>query len=137
MEISQKEGFVQIFRGSTMAYMRSVLLSVGQLSIYDKLKIISLRTGLANDNIFTHLNCSIIAVIAASLLSQPFDMIKIKLMNADPGEYKGVWDCIRHTQYFTQMHIYPMTCNPVPWSVTIPLFYNVIYMDVTLFKIPW
>ncbi|XP_050509657.1 mitochondrial dicarboxylate carrier-like [Diabrotica virgifera virgifera] len=97
MEIYQKEGFVQIYRGSTMACMRSVLLSVGQLSIYDELQIITLRTGLVNDNLLTHLTCSLIAGIAASLLSQPFDMIKIKLMNAEPGEYKGVWDCVRHT----------------------------------------
>ncbi|XP_056640294.1 mitochondrial dicarboxylate carrier-like [Diorhabda sublineata] len=97
VRVYREEGLRQLFRGSTTASVRAVMITVGQLSVYDQIKMILLRTGLFTDNMMTYFSCSFIAGIAATLLSQPLDVIKTRQMNAKPGEFKGILDCVIFT----------------------------------------
>jgi dicarboxylate transporter 10 len=69
----------------------------GQLAFYDQVKAMMLKSQLMNDTIPTHLFSSFIAASAATLLTQPVDVLKTRMMNAKPGEFKSVTDCAMYT----------------------------------------
>jgi dicarboxylate transporter 10 len=48
---------------------------------------------LMQDNIYTHLFSSFAAASAATVLTMPVDVLKTRMQNAKPGEFKGVGDC--------------------------------------------
>lgn len=79
-----------------MASSRGMLVTVGQLSCYDQAKQLVLSTGHLSDGIFTHFIASFIAGGCATVLCQPLDVLKTRLMNAK-GEYQGVLHCAMET----------------------------------------
>ena len=50
-----------------------------------------------NDNITAHLVCSSVAGFVAAFVGSPVDVTKTRVMNAKPGVYKGVIDCVIKT----------------------------------------
>lgn len=96
--ISRFEGIGALFNGTTMATTRAVLMTVGQLSMYDQFKHILLTStpeGLFKDNTMTHLTASLSAGITATTLTLPLDVIKTRLMNENTGHYRGALDVAR------------------------------------------
>lgn len=92
------EGSRALFSGTTMATSRAVLMTIGQLSMYDQFKQLLLtRTpeGLLKDDTVTHLIASLLAGTTATTLTQPLDVIKTRLMNETTGHYKGAVDVAR------------------------------------------
>ncbi|XP_038069461.1 mitochondrial dicarboxylate carrier-like [Patiria miniata] len=92
-KVYRYEGFRNLFNGASMATVRAILMTVGQLSLYDQFKQTLLTTSFFNDNIITHFTASIMAGFCATLLTQPTDVMKTRLMNAPPGQYKNMMDC--------------------------------------------
>uniref|UniRef100_A0A8C1IDW8 Mitochondrial dicarboxylate carrier n=1 Tax=Cyprinus carpio TaxID=7962 RepID=A0A8C1IDW8_CYPCA len=90
------EGIRKLFSGASMAAGRGAMVTVGQLSCYDQAKQLVLGTGLMTDNIFTHFVASFIAGGCATVLCQPMDVVKTRLMNSK-GEYRGVIHCLSDT----------------------------------------
>uniref|UniRef100_A0A7E4VM56 Mitochondrial dicarboxylate carrier n=1 Tax=Panagrellus redivivus TaxID=6233 RepID=A0A7E4VM56_PANRE len=93
LRIAKEEGVSKLFGGATMATSRAIMMTIGQLSFYDQIKQTVLESGLAGDNPVTHFGCSFLAASIATLLTQPLDVLKTRMMNAPPGTYKGVGDC--------------------------------------------
>ncbi|XP_076866199.1 mitochondrial dicarboxylate carrier isoform X2 [Brachyhypopomus gauderio] len=91
-----REGMSKLFSGATMASSRGALITVGQLSCYDQAKQLVLGTGLLTDNIATHFIASVIAGGCATVLCQPLDVVKTRLMNSR-GEYRGLTHCLKDT----------------------------------------
>uniref|UniRef100_A0A8C1TN72 Si:ch1073-100f3.2 n=1 Tax=Cyprinus carpio TaxID=7962 RepID=A0A8C1TN72_CYPCA len=89
-------GIRKLFSGASMAAGRGAMVTVGQLSCYDQAKQLVLGTGLMTDNIFTHFVASFIAGGCATVLCQPMDVVKTRLMNSK-GEYRGVIHCLSDT----------------------------------------
>uniref|UniRef100_A0AAR2ILI9 Mitochondrial dicarboxylate carrier n=1 Tax=Pygocentrus nattereri TaxID=42514 RepID=A0AAR2ILI9_PYGNA len=81
-----REGIRKLFSGASMASSRGALVSVGQLSCYDQAKQLVLGTGIFTDNIATHFIASFIAGGCATVLCQPMDVVKTRLMSSK-GEY--------------------------------------------------
>lgn len=52
----------KLFSGGTMATSRAVLMTIGQLSFYDQVKLFLLKTGYFSDNLTTHFLSSLTAV---------------------------------------------------------------------------
>uniref|UniRef100_A0A7E4VFR8 Mitochondrial dicarboxylate carrier n=1 Tax=Panagrellus redivivus TaxID=6233 RepID=A0A7E4VFR8_PANRE len=96
-QIVTKEGFTKLFGGATMATARAVMMTIGQLSIYDQVKQMVIESGLGGDNPVTHFGSSFAAASIATLLTQPLDVLKTRLMNAPPGTFKGIADCAVYT----------------------------------------
>lgn len=94
--VFREEGLKRLFSGATMASSRGMLVTVGQLSCYDQAKQLVLSTGYLSDNIVTHFIASFIAGGCATVLCQPLDVLKTRLMNSK-GEYQGVLHCARET----------------------------------------
>uniref|UniRef100_A0A3Q1AIS0 Solute carrier family 25 member 10 n=2 Tax=Amphiprion TaxID=80969 RepID=A0A3Q1AIS0_AMPOC len=90
------EGIRKLFSGATMASTRGALVSVGQLSCYDQSKQLVLATGYLTDNILTHFLASVIAGGCATILCQPLDVVKTRLMNSKV-EYRSVFHCLTET----------------------------------------
>uniref|UniRef100_A0A8C1IDW3 Mitochondrial dicarboxylate carrier n=1 Tax=Cyprinus carpio TaxID=7962 RepID=A0A8C1IDW3_CYPCA len=96
LRVWKEEGIRKLFSGASMAAGRGAMVTVGQLSCYDQAKQLVLGTGLMTDNIFTHFVASFIAGGCATVLCQPMDVVKTRLMNSK-GEYRGVIHCLSDT----------------------------------------
>ncbi|KAI6176332.1 Oxoglutarate/malate carrier protein [Aphelenchoides bicaudatus] len=95
--IPREEGFRVLFNGVSMTCVRAALVTIGQLGFYDQTKQVLMEKFGFFDNVKTHLFASFIAASAATIICQPIDVIKTRLMNSAPGEFKGVMDCFAYT----------------------------------------
>ncbi|KAK9508952.1 hypothetical protein O3M35_006381 [Rhynocoris fuscipes] len=91
------EGFIKIFNGSTTTACRAAMMTIGQLASYDVIKAFLLKLDAFDDNPITHFTASVGAGGVATFLTQPLDVIKTRIMNAKPGEFKGVLDVVNYT----------------------------------------
>jgi len=97
VRIIKQEGVLTLFNGATMCVLRAALMTIGQIAFYEQSKQI-LRTKFnAPDNVQTHLLASAIAATMATLITQPADVMKTRMMNATPGQFKGIADCFLYT----------------------------------------
>ena len=90
-----EDGFRTLFAGVSMTATRGLLMTMGQVAVYDQSKQMLMATGYFGDNTPTHLTSSVIAGTVATIVTQPFDVMKTRLMNAKPGEYNSVLHCAR------------------------------------------
>jgi dicarboxylate transporter 10 len=95
--ILREEGLSKLFNGATMATSRAIFMSIGQLSFYDQVKQMLISTGLFGDSTYTYFLASITAASTATLMTQPLDVLKTRMMNAKPGQFKGIIDCFVFT----------------------------------------
>ena len=93
--IVNEEGFRSLFSGVGWASSRSALLTIGQLCFYDTVKSRLLKLEFFHDNLSTHFTSSLIAGGIATTLTQPFDVLKTRAMDARKGESRGAFDLIR------------------------------------------
>ncbi|PNF25557.1 Mitochondrial dicarboxylate carrier [Cryptotermes secundus] len=86
IRVYREEGTRRLFSGASTATGRAVLMTVGQLSFYDQVKMLLLRAGFSDD-LVTHFLSSLTAGAVATTLTQPLDVLKTRAMNAKPGEF--------------------------------------------------
>lgn len=91
--ISAKEGFPALFRGLPANIPRSMLINVGQVACYDQAKQLVLQY--LSDGIAVHFIASFMAGTAATVLTQPVDVVKTRLMQGT--QYSGVIQVIKAT----------------------------------------
>ncbi|KAH8335368.1 hypothetical protein KR074_000294 [Drosophila pseudoananassae] len=96
-KVYRQEGFSRLFSGTTTATSRGILMTIGQIAFYDQTKVALLKTPYFEDNLVTHFTASLLAGAIATTLTQPLDVLKTRSMNAKPGEFKGLWDIVKHT----------------------------------------
>ncbi|KAM3178273.1 hypothetical protein ACTXT7_002913 [Hymenolepis weldensis] len=93
IRVAREEGVGALFNGVSMTATRAMFMTFGQLAFYDTFKTMLLSTGLFQDNPVTHFSASIGAAGVATCMTQPFDVMKTRLMNAPPGKYSGLAAC--------------------------------------------
>lgn len=91
--VYREEGAPRMFNGVTMASSRAVLVTIGQLACYDQIKTVLLSTSVFQDNLVTHFSSSVLAGTIATFLTMPLDVMKTRMMNAEPGTYKNILSC--------------------------------------------
>lgn len=98
--VYSEEGFRTLFSGVTMASTRAVVVTIGQLGLYDQFKewLLAAKFLHMKDNKVTHFTASLAAGTAATLISQPLDVFKTRMMNAKPGEFSNVGALITYTR---------------------------------------
>lgn len=96
IRVYREEGTRRLFSGVSTATGRAVLMTVGQLSFYDQVKLLLLKAGFS-DNLVTHFLSSLTAGAVATTLTQPLDVLKTRAMNANPGEFSNMWHLIKYT----------------------------------------
>jgi len=97
-KIAKTEGVPSMWRTGVVPNMnRATIVTVGQLAAYDQCKEVLLSFG-AKDSISTHFGASFMAAFIASLLSNPVDVAKTRLMNqkteAGKPMYTGTLQCM-------------------------------------------
>lgn len=93
--VALEDGFRTLFAGVTMTAVRGLLMTMGQVAIYDQSKQMLISTEYFGDTIPTHLTSSVIAGTFATIFTQPADVMKTRLMNAKVGEYKSILHCAK------------------------------------------
>lgn len=92
--ITMREGPITLFNGATMVVGRATLMTIGQMAFYDQIKQTLMSFSWFDDTVTTHLLASVTAAIGAATITQPLDVMKVRLQNAAPGEYRSVMHCI-------------------------------------------
>lgn len=92
--VCREERALALFNGVSMTAIRGGFMTIGQVAFYDQIKQVLLTNAITKqyfkDNPVTHFSASIAAAIAATIITQPFDVMKTRLMKAKPGEYSGL-----------------------------------------------
>ncbi|KAK0410612.1 hypothetical protein QR680_005234 [Steinernema hermaphroditum] len=138
--IVKEEGVPRLFGGATMATSRAVLMTIGQLAFYDQIKQVAMATapGVFQDNPFTHFFSSISAASIATLMTQPLDVMKTRMMNAPPGTFKGIGDCFVYTAKLGPAGFFkgffPAWVRLAPHTVLTFIFFEQLRMNFGYFK---
>lgn len=101
-QMSKNEGVGSLWRGSSLTVNRAMLVTASQLASYDQFKETILEKGLMKDGLGTHVAASFAAGFVASVVSNPVDVIKTRVMNmkVEAGmapPYNGALDCAMKT----------------------------------------
>ncbi|EDQ88326.1 uncharacterized protein MONBRDRAFT_32866 [Monosiga brevicollis MX1] len=93
--IARTEGVGSLYAGLGPNVQRAMLMTAGQIASYDTCKSFLLKGtgGLFQDNLITHFTASSMAGVVATLLTQPFDVIKTRIMAAPKGTYASAFAC--------------------------------------------
>jgi solute carrier family 25 oxoglutarate transporter 11 len=103
MRITKEENLLALWRGSGPNIFRAMLMSAAQLSSYDQMKQVMLKTKYFKDDLITHFLASFSAGFIATVVTSPIDVAKTRIMNQKPDpvtgqlQYKGVSDCLIRT----------------------------------------
>ncbi|EGE77812.1 mitochondrial dicarboxylate carrier [Blastomyces dermatitidis ATCC 18188] len=89
MQMVRSEGPSSLFRGLWPNSARAILMNASQLSTYDTFKGICIKHFGMSDNINTHFTASLMAGFMATTICSPVDVIKTRIMTANPAESKG------------------------------------------------
>ncbi|WKY14147.1 hypothetical protein Q1695_000026 [Nippostrongylus brasiliensis] len=136
--ILREEGLARLFGGATMATTRAVFMTIGQLSFYDQIKQMLIESGIAKDNLYTHFTSSFCAASIATMMTQPLDVMKTRLMNAPPGQFKGIMDCFFYTAKLGPAGFFkgfiPAWVRLAPHTVLTFIFFEQLRMNFGYFK---
>ncbi|CAH1645513.1 unnamed protein product [Spodoptera littoralis] len=91
------EGITRLWAGASMTCSRAALMTIGQVAFYDQIKLLLLSTSFFQENVVTHVTASLLAGGVATTMTQPVDVLKTRVMNAKPGEFKGIFDVVFKT----------------------------------------
>lgn len=94
-QIYLNEGIAALFRGSSMVMARSILVTVGQLAMYDQYKYwLVTKALMPGDDMATHIISSIFTSITCTTLTQPLDVLKTRMMNQSTRTRQSIWSAI-------------------------------------------
>ncbi|CAH1437013.1 mitochondrial uncoupling protein 5 [Lactuca sativa] len=101
-QMAKSEGIGSLWRGSSLTVNRAMLVTASQLASYDQIKETILDKGVMEDGFGTHVTASFAAGFIASVVTNPIDVIKTRVMNmkVEAGEappYAGATDCALKT----------------------------------------
>lgn len=101
-QMRKSEGITSLWRGSSLTVNRAMLVTASQLASYDQIKESILDNNLMKDGLGTHVTASFAAGFVASVVTNPVDVIKTRVMNmkVEAGHappYSGAIDCAMKT----------------------------------------
>lgn len=138
--IAKEEGIPAMFQGATMAIARAVLMSIGQLAMYDQYKYLFMTyLNMKGDEVKTHVTSSIFTSITCTALTQPLDVLKTRMMNAS-GEGKqtikeatqDVYRCAGPIGFYKGFC--PALIRLVPHTILVFIFYEQLRMRFGIVK---
>jgi len=81
LRVIQQEGVHQLFSGCSTATLRAILMTIGQLSFYDQIKMMLLQSGYFKDNPSTHVLSSVSAVSIHKYSNEKITYVRLTLRN--------------------------------------------------------
>ncbi|CAH1112388.1 unnamed protein product [Psylliodes chrysocephalus] len=121
-------GIRGLWIGWVPSCLRAILVAIGDLTTYDTAKRFFIKHFGLSDRIALHSLASFIAGLASTILSNPSDVIKSRIMNQPVDmhgkglSYKGTWDCFKTTvkeEGFWALYkgFWPTWLRLGPWAV--------------------
>ncbi|KAL8476265.1 hypothetical protein ACS0TY_028799 [Phlomoides rotata] len=97
-QMGKNEGIASLWCGSSLTVNRAMLGTASQLASYDQFKEMILEMNLLKDGLGTHVTASFAAGFVAAVVSNPVDVIKMRVMTmkVEAGKvapYRGAVDC--------------------------------------------
>jgi len=92
--ILRNEGILGLWRGVGPNVLRCSVICAAEMAAYDEIKEGVLRKGLMQDGTPLHVVAGFAAGFVATVVGSPVDVTKTRYINATPGTYKNVWDCV-------------------------------------------
>jgi len=92
--IIKNEGFFGLWTGVGPNVLRCSIICAAEMAAYDQIKEVILEKRLMRDSPSLHLLAGFGAGFVATVVGSPVDVTKTRYMNALPGTYKNVADCI-------------------------------------------
>jgi len=96
-KIAKTEGVLSMWKTGVVPNMnRATIITVGQLAAYDQCKELLIKNAGMKEGVPTHFSASLMAAFIASVLSNPVDVAKSRLMMQGSGEklYTGTVNCL-------------------------------------------
>jgi solute carrier family 25 (mitochondrial uncoupling protein), member 8/9 len=95
IKIWRSEGFMGLYQGVFPTMGRASVLASVELSFYDVIKSWVLLEFNVPDTFAVHASAGLLTSLCSAAASNPFDMVKSRLMNQHrkAGKYSGVIDC--------------------------------------------
>lgn len=94
LRIARTEGVAALWRGFEPTCLRAMVITASQFAVYDQVKSVVIQRELLRDGTGAHLFSAFVAGSFASLTSNPFDVVKTRVYNAQPGEFRNPVDCL-------------------------------------------
>ena len=96
IRVEKEEGSAALVRGIRPNVIRAMMLTTGQIAVYDLAKsaILTKHAVLKHDDFTTHVMASMVAGLVATTACAPADVVKTRLMNMHMNEYKSATDCL-------------------------------------------
>lgn len=94
--VCKEEGWTTLFNGSSTNAFRGMLMTIGQIAFYEQTKTMMVNAGFP-DSTATYIIASIVSASAATVLTQPLDVVKTRTMNAKAGQYSGIHEVVIKT----------------------------------------
>ncbi|KAL0491039.1 mitochondrial 2-oxoglutarate/malate carrier [Acrasis kona] len=80
-DITKKEGFLGLYKGSGMSFVRSMIASGLNLSIYTSCRDYLLKNNITKNNSFTDASCSLFSSFFSCLCTNPIDVVRTRIYN--------------------------------------------------------
>ena len=94
--IVREEGVLALWKGASAASLRAMIVTASQFAAYDQFKHAMIELGMA-DGPLTHILGGFMAGVVASVTSTPVDVVKTRMQNCAPGQYRNPLDCALKT----------------------------------------
>lgn len=92
--IIRDEGVLGLWRGIAPNVVRNSVICAAELASYDQIKQTVLKHKLVSDGPMCHFGSALGAGFVATVVGSPVDVVKTRYMNAPPGTYTGVLNCV-------------------------------------------
>ena len=127
------KGFRGLYRGVGPTAQRASVIAGVELGLYDYSKEKLVACGLSREDPKTHFIASALAGLAATIASNPIDVMKTRMMNQRVGSgdavYTSSWDCfVRTCKTEGPMALYkgfvPTYLRLTPWNIIFFMSYE-------------
>eukprot|EP01066_Platyproteum_vivax_P013522 Platyproteum_vivax@DN6115_c0_g1_i2.p1 len=95
--IIKESGIKGLWTGVGPNILRNSVICATELAAYDQTKQVVLHNKLMKEGIPLHILSGLSAGFAATVVGSPVDVLKTRIMNAKPGQYKNMFDCVLKT----------------------------------------
>ncbi|XP_049626089.1 mitochondrial brown fat uncoupling protein 1 [Suncus etruscus] len=91
--IVRTEGFLGLWKGTSLNLTRNVIINCTELVVYDMLKEALVKNNVLADDVPCHLLSALTAGFCTTALASPVDVVKTRFINSPPGYYPHVHNC--------------------------------------------
>ncbi|KAH8274575.1 hypothetical protein KR044_013091, partial [Drosophila immigrans] len=157
IRIPREEGWMGFYNGGFACVLKSAIGTIGQIAVYDHVTTYQKTTfnffnfvscqvkGKVknhfdmNDDIKLHIASSVISSVIDSVITQPFDVLKTLMMNAQPGQFPTMFHAAKYMMRFGVLSPYrgllPTLVRKVPSTIMLYVIYEQLRLKLGILEV--